>query len=154
MGLYTFQRTQFLPADLPTVWRFISDPRNLSLITPPSMRLRIRKQDLPASIYPGMLIAYTVAPIWNVPLRWVTEITHVEQEKYFVDEQRMGPYALWHHEHFLQPLEGGVEMTDIVTYQPPFGPIGDLANKLFLHGRLEDIFSYRRRALESRFGAQ
>jgi ligand-binding SRPBCC domain-containing protein len=103
-------------------------------------------------MYPGMLIEYTVRPLFGLPVRWVTEITHVREHEYFVDEQRAGPYRFWHHEHHFRPVEGGVEVRDLVSYRLPLGPLGSLINRLAVRGRLAQIFEYRRRVLEDRFG--
>lgn len=134
------------------VWDFISSPKNLKQITPPYMGFDITSSNLPDKMYPGMIICYKVSPLLGLKLDWVTEITHVVDGQYFVDEQRIGPYALWHHQHHIKPIEGGVLMHDIVNYQPPFGIIGDLMNAFVIRARLDEIFDYRREALEHRFG--
>ena len=103
-------------------------------------------------MYPGMIIAYRVKPILGIPMNWVTEITHVVEGEFFVDEQRAGPYRIWHHQHRILPVEKGVMMTDIVTYQPPLGFIGALANILFIRKSLHKIFDYRKAQLERIFG--
>lgn len=104
------------------------------------------------TMYPGMIITYKVSPVLKFKLNWMTEITHVKKNEYFVDEQRIGPYSMWHHEHKIEPIEGGVLMTDIVTYQPPFGFLGAIANSLFISKKLQYIFDYRTQALEKIFG--
>lgn len=103
-------------------------------------------------MYPGQIIMYTVKPLAGIPLFWMTEITQVESGRYFVDEQRVGPYSLWHHQHHFKAIPGGVEMTDLVHYRIPLGPLGDLANLLFVRRELEEIFDFRRKKLESVFG--
>ena len=103
-------------------------------------------------IYPGQIIIYTVTPIWKIPLKWVTEITHVVDNKYFVDEQRFVPYALWHHKHFIREIDGGIEMEDVIHYKIPLGHIGVLANYLFVQKKLGSIFVYRRKKLIELFG--
>ncbi len=103
-------------------------------------------------MYPGMIITYKVSPLLGIKLNWMTEITHVKDYEYFVDEQRMGPYSLWHHQHKIEPIDGGVLMTDLVTYQPPMGILGALANSLIIKNQLQKIFDYRTVALEKRFG--
>lgn len=152
MSVYTLQQTQKVPASLNVVWNFISSPHNLKLITPPYMGFDVTTENLPEKMYPGMIISYKVKPLLSVPLTWVTEITHVRDREFFVDEQRVGPYKLWHHQHHLKEIEGGVLMTDIVNYQPPFGIIGDISNKLIIKNKLNDIFSYRRKKVEEMFG--
>ena len=103
-------------------------------------------------MYPGMIITYKVSPLLGIKLNWVTEITHVKDHEYFVDEQRIGPYAMWHHQHKIEPITGGVLMTDIVTYQPPMGFLGAMANFLFIKRQLKQIFDFRTAALEKRYG--
>ena len=104
-------------------------------------------------IYPGMIISYHVAPILNIKLNWVTEITQVCEKKYFIDEQRIGPYSLWHHQHIFEKECNKVKMTDIVTYKPPFGLIGRIANSLFIKKQLESIFEYRRNKMDQIFNS-
>lgn len=94
-------------------------------------------------MFAGQIIEYTVSPVLGIKLNWVTEITHVENNHYFVDEQRFGPYTFWHHKHFIKQVEGGVEMTDIVHYKLPFGFIGRIVNSLFVKKQLKTIFEYR-----------
>ena len=103
-------------------------------------------------MYPGMIITYKVSPMLGIKLNWMTEITQVRVHEYFVDEQRIGPYKMWHHQHKIEQIEGGILMTDIVTYQPPMGFLGALANSLFIKKQLQQIFDYRTIALEKRFG--
>ena len=134
------------------VWDFISDPRNLKQITPEYMGFDIVSEDLPWTIYPGMIITYTVRPVLRVNMKWVTEITHVAEGQYFVDEQRVGPYRMWQHQHRIRPANDGVWMTDLVTYRPPLGFLGALANHLVIRKRLEEIFGYRQCKLHEIFG--
>ena len=152
MPVYQLKRQQKLPSSIGEVWEFISKPENLSKITPEAMEFRILTRELPDKIYPGMIISYRVRPLLRLKMNWVTEITHVEDNRYFVDEQRHGPYTLWHHEHFVESIDGGVLMTDIITYKPPGGILGGLANRLFIRRQLRQIFDYRFVALENRFG--
>ncbi len=152
MAFYQLRETQKIPADIDTVWDFISRPENLKRITPDHMGFEIHTPDLPALMYPGMIIEYTVSPLAGIPMRWVTEITQVRDKRYFIDEQRVGPYSMWHHEHAIEPIDGGVLMKDIVSYQPPFGIIGQLAHALFIRRQLEGIFAYREKALVEIFG--
>ncbi len=152
MGIYRIYEKLTLPASLDEVWDFISSPRNLQDITPDSMGFKITTPHLPEKMYPGMMVGYKVSPILGIQITWLTEITQVEDKKYFVDEQRVGPYALWHHEHFIEPSENGVEMTDIVTYKLPLGFLGSLVHSLFVKKKLKGIFNYRTKVLEKRFG--
>ena len=143
---------QFLPIDLATAWDFFSSPANLPAITPPELGFKI-KSDLPEKMYPGMFIKYTVTPLLGIPLEWVTEITHVEEGRFFVDEQRVGPYAIWHHQHHFEEVEGGIHMTDIVDYKLPLGFIGNLFHNSIVKPRLDNIFEFRKKVLEEKFGA-
>jgi ligand-binding SRPBCC domain-containing protein len=129
----------------------MSDPRNLARITPAYMGFQILSADSGRQMHAGQIIEYHVSPLPGVRLHWVTEITHVEEGKFFVDEQRFGPYAFWHHKHFLEPISGGVLMTDLVHYKLPFGPLGKLANTLFVKRQLDGIFNYRYQRLEEIF---
>jgi len=134
------------------VWDFISSPANLKKITPSYMGFDITSGDLPEKMYPGMIISYRVKPLFGIRMNWVTEITHVSEGRYFVDEQRSGPYAMWHHAHFIEPVDGGVLMKDIVSYRPPFGFLGVIANRMLIRRQLKEIFDYRFAALEKKFG--
>ncbi|PHK30680.1 cell division inhibitor [Nostoc linckia z16] len=151
MSLYTLQRKQKLPISLDQAWEFISDPKNLSVITPPSMGFVTLSGD-DRQMYPGQVIHYTVSPLMGIKMQWVTEITHVKDKAFFVDEQRFGPYRFWHHKHFLKEIPGGVEMEDIVHYKLPFGFLGDLAHPLLVKPKLEEIFAYRQKKLVELFG--
>ncbi len=153
MAYYQKIQTQKVNATIDEVWDFISSPSNLKEITPDYMGFDIVTKGLPEKMYPGMIIGYKVSPVANIKTTWVTEITQVENKKFFVDEQRIGPYAMWHHQHFIEPIPGGgVLMTDIVTYQPPFGFLGAIANSILIKKKLTEIFAYRAKAVEKRFG--
>ncbi len=145
------ERKQFLPITVQEAWAFFSAPSNLSRITPPGMGFRITTPTLYDAVYPGMIIAYIVKPVLSIPVCWVTEITHVKELAYFVDDQRIGPYKLWHHQHFFNKVKDGVEMTDIIHYQAPFGIIGRLAERLFINKKVKSIFDYRNHVLEEMF---
>jgi len=151
MGIYQLKREQVVHGTLDDVWKFISKPENLKRITPDSMGFEVTTKDLPDKMYPGMIISYRVSPLLRIPITWVTEITHVEEKKYFVDEQRVGPYKMWHHQHFLESMAEGVKMTDIITYRPPFSIIGSIANHLIIKRKLKDIFDHRSAVLNSFF---
>lgn len=134
------------------VWQFISSPKNLARITPPKMGFQISTPHLSDDMYPGMIITYKVKPLLGIKTTWVTEITQVSELNYFVDEQRQGPYKMWHHEHWIVPIEGGVLMKDLITYQPPMGFLGTIANSLIIRKKLAEIFEFRRTALIEIFG--
>lgn len=152
MGFYQFKRSQKIPASIEEVWDFISSPANLKEITPDYMGFEVTSEGLPEKMYPGMIISYIVKPLLGIPTTWVTEITKVTDKAYFIDEQRVGPYKIWHHQHFIEPIDGGVLMRDIVSYQPPFGVLGALMNRLVIHKKLKEIFDYRIVAVNNRFG--
>ncbi len=152
MAVFQFKCHQNIPASIPEIWDFISSPRNLKTITPDYMGFDIITDEIPEKMYPGLIIGYHVKPVLGIKTEWVTEITHVKDETYFVDEQRQGPYSMWHHEHFIRPIEGGVEMKDIISYAPPFGPLGRIANSLFIRKKIQEIFDYRREKLIEIFG--
>ena len=152
MPVYTLHQTLTIPSTIDKVWDFISTPGNLKKITPEYMGFDVTTKNLPEKMYPGMIIGYKVSPFLGIKMTWVTEITQVSELKYFVDEQRVGPYKMWHHQHFIEPVEGGVLMTDIVDYQPPLGFLGAIANQLVIKSQLNEIFSYRTKQLEAYFG--
>lgn len=152
MAFYQLIKTQKLPSSINEIWDFISSPANLKEITPEHMGFIVTSSIGGEKMYSGMIITYKVSPLLGIKLNWVTEITHVKDFEYFVDEQRIGPYAMWHHQHKIEAIEGGVLMTDIVTYQPPMGILGALAHSLFIKNQLKQIFDYRTIALEKKFG--
>ncbi len=152
MAFYQLIKTQRVPTSINEIWDFISSPSNLKEITPEHMGFVVTGNTGKEKMYPGMIITYKVSPLLGIKLNWVTEITHVKDKEYFVDEQRIGPYSMWHHEHKIEPIEGGVLMTDIVTYEPPMGIFGAIANSLFIKKQLQHIFEYRSMALEKRYG--
>lgn len=151
MKIYTLSKKQFLPISLDQAWAFFSAPINLKKITPEYMGFEIISDLGDGKMYPGQIISYIVTPILRIPLRWTTEITHVVDLKYFVDEQRFGPYAFWHHQHWFTEVEGGVEMSDIVNYGLPLGFLGRIANSLFVEHQLKKIFEYREIAVAKIF---
>lgn len=152
MAIFQFYTQQKIPASIEQVWEFISSPQNLKRITPDYMGFEISTKLKTDKMYPGMMISYIVTPLLNIKMNWLTEITHVEEKVFFVDEQRIGPYKIWHHEHRISPIKGGVMMTDLLTYQPPFGWIGSLANKWVIKHKINEIFAYREQALNQIFG--
>jgi ligand-binding SRPBCC domain-containing protein len=135
MRIYSIHTKQKHPISIVEAWSFLSDPKNLSVITPKSMGFTTLSGD-DREIFPGQIIQYTVKPLLGISMKWVTEITHVVDKKYFVDEQRFGPYALWHHKHFLKEVPGGVEMEDIVDYKLPLGILGQMAHPFLVRPKL------------------
>lgn len=149
--IYSLKKVQVLNVPVAEAWSFFSSPQNLADITPPDLGFTITSKHHGEVMYEGQIIQYIVKPVLGIPLNWLTEITHVEHEKYFVDEQRFGPYAFWHHQHHFKPLNGGTEMTDIVHYKLPLWFIGDIANALFVKRQLKNIFDYRYQKAETLF---
>ncbi|WP_025761579.1 SRPBCC family protein [Dyadobacter tibetensis] len=143
---------QQLPIDLAQAWEFFSSPLNLKEITPAYMDFTVLSRHQGSKMYPGQIINYTVKPILGIPLQWTTEITQVVEQQYFIDEQRFGPYAFWHHQHRFTPIPGGTLMEDLLHYKIPFGPIGALVDRLYIHQQVQDIFAYRTKVLTERFG--
>lgn len=152
MGTFSLQVDQKINASPEEIWDFISSPRNLKFITPEHMGFDILTPNLPDKMYSGMMIEYQVQALPGYKTRWLTEITHIVPGSYFVDEQRSGPYKLWHHQHHVAPIENGTLMKDIVHYIPPYGVIGNLANWILIRKQLNTIFEYRREALVRKFG--
>ncbi len=151
MKIYTKTSKQSLPISIETAWEFLSNPNNLKKITPDYMGFVIESgADRP--MFPGQIIQYIVTPVFGIKTKWVTEITHVQHLKYFVDEQRFGPYSLWHHKHFLKEIPGGVEMEDIIHYKIPLGFLGQLMHPIIVKPKLDEIFEYRRKKLIELFG--
>lgn len=140
-----------MPIDIERAWNFFSNPANLNEITPPWLNLQM-SADLPSEIYTGLLIPYKVHPILGLPLTWVSEITHVEKPRLFVDEQRFGPYRFWHHRHLFREIKGGIEMTDMVSYALPFDPFSRILNALMVRKKLDEIFRFRLEYLQEKFG--
>jgi ligand-binding SRPBCC domain-containing protein len=140
--IFHLHREQFVPGDPAAIWEFFATPRNLDLLTSPHLRFRILG-DVAPRMYAGQIIEYRVGILPGVWTRWLTEITHVREGEFFVDEQRAGPYRLWHHQHHFAPAPGGVRMTDHVTYDPGWGALGSLAHAVWIRRKLDAIFDFR-----------
>lgn len=151
MEFYQYKRVQKINSTIDELWDFISSPDNLSKITPDSMEFKVTS-DLPQKMYEGLIISYFVKPLFGIKTTWVTEITHINEKKYFVDEQRVGPYKMWHHIHMIEPIKKGVLMSDIVSYKLPFGLLGSIANKLIIESKLKVIFDHREKVMNKIFG--
>jgi len=151
MKVYRLHKKQNLPISVDQAWDFLSNPANLKTITPDYMSFDILSgADRP--MFAGQIIQYIVTPVMGIKTKWVTEISHVKDKQYFVDEQRFGPYSLWHHKHFIKEIEGGVEMEDIIDYKIPLGWLGQLVHPILVKPKLNEIFSYRKTKLEELFG--
>ncbi|HEX5652602.1 MAG TPA: SRPBCC family protein [Chitinophagaceae bacterium] len=152
MGVHSIKTIQQIPVSLEQAWDFFSNPANLQTITPATMGFTVISKNHGDRMYAGQIIEYTVKPLLGISVYWMTEITHVKENEFFVDEQRKGPYVLWHHQHHFRAIPGGVEMTDIIHYKNPGWLLGYLANSLFVKKKLQNIFDYRFQKVEEIFG--
>lgn len=152
MAAHSIKTVQKIPVSIEKAWSFFSDPGNLRTITPDNMGFRIISRHHGDKMYAGQIIEYKVRPVAGISVYWMTEIAEVREEQYFIDDQRIGPYKLWHHQHHFKTIHGGVEMTDIVHYKNPFGVLGRLGNRLFIRKKLKQIFEYRFKRVEELFG--
>lgn len=152
MAAHSIKAVQKIPISLDKAWEFFSNPDNLQLITPAGMGFKVISKHHGSAMYAGQIIEYTVRPVLNIPLYWMTEIVQVKKKEYFIDVQRKGPYTMWHHQHHFKVIEGGVEMTDIVHYKNPGWFLGRIVNGLFVRKKLKEIFNYRFHKMEELFG--
>lgn len=153
MSFFKLERKQLIKCDIDTLWAFFADAGNLSAITPAYMNFIVTCEIPQGDVYAGQVITYKVSPLLGIPLSWMTEITHVERNKRFVDEQRVGPYKMWHHQHLFEQTDKGIMMTDIVHYSLPLGILGNIAHAVFVKKQLRDIFDYRYQQIEKRFNS-
>lgn len=153
MKIYKKETVQYVNASIEECWAFFSSPRNLQKITPEDMGFQITDYDN-KSVYPGQIIQYKVSPLFGLKLSWMTVITSVKDNCYFIDEQRFGPYALWHHKHFFETTETGTKMTDVVHYGLPLGFLGRIMNTLVVENKLKEIFDYRCAKIDELFNAK
>lgn len=151
MKIYTVHKKQQLPISVDEGWEFLSNPRNLKIITPSYMSFDIIS-GAEKPMFAGQIIQYLVTPIFGIKTKWVSEITQLVEKKYFVDIQLYGPYAMWHHKHFINEIEGGIELEDIIDYKVPLGILGQLVHPFLVKPKLEEIFNYRQQKLEEIFG--
>lgn len=147
MKIHRLEITQKLHVSLEEAWNFFSNPKNLDLITPENMSFEIIS-GAESKAYAGQIITYKIRPLFNITMNWVTEITQCVDHKYFIDEQRFGPYTFWHHQHHFEEVEDGVLMKDILHYALPIGLIGEIMGKLFIHKKVHNIFNYRKEKLK------
>lgn len=150
MSFYSIRTEQYINAGIEEVWSFFSNPANLAELTPGEMNFVTTSQP-EDRIYAGQIITYTIRPVLGIKVKWMTEITHVQDKVLFVDEQRIGPYKLWHHQHHFIPQSDGVLMKDIVHYSLPFAFIGRIAHSIFVRKKLQDIFDYRKQRIDALF---
>lgn len=153
MKAYHLKFTQSIPISMAEAWNFFSSPHNLVMITPDEMAFKVTSGlSTEQKMYSGQIITYTVSPMLGIKIDWMTEITHIEEGKYFIDEQRFGPYKFWHHQHHFSEVPGGVKMDDILTYGLSLGILGQAANQLFVANKLQEIFSFREEKITEIFG--
>ncbi|WP_183567842.1 SRPBCC family protein [Mucilaginibacter sp. SP1R1] len=153
MKTYVLKTEQAIPISLEEAWDFFSSPLNLARITPDDMKFVVTSDyTADTKMYAGMIITYKISPLLGIKMNWMTEITHVADKQYFVDEQRFGPYALWHHQHHFKEIKGGVLMNDILHYAIPYGVLGRLSNSVFVGNKVKQIFAFREKAIEQLFG--
>jgi ligand-binding SRPBCC domain-containing protein len=152
MESYQIIFKQNLPVSLSSAWDFFSSPANLAKITPDDMEFIVTSTGSEGKMYPGMIITYKVSPLFGIHLNWMTEITQVHPEKYFIDEQRFGPFKFWHHQHHFKTIEGGVEMTDVLTYGLPLGFLGRMAHSIIVKNKIKEIFTFREKKVVELFG--
>ena len=150
--VHSIKTVQLIKISMDEAWDFFSSPANLQKITPEKLGFKIVSKHHGEKMYAGQIIEYYVKPLFGIPLYWMTEITHVVDKKYFIDEQRFGPYSMWHHQHHFKETPDGIEMTDIVHYKLPFGILGELAHSLFVKKQLKGIFDYRFKVVEDLWG--
>ena len=153
MKIYEKEWQTVVPETLDKVWEFFGNPHNLEKITPDFMKFQVLSEQKGKTIYPGMFIRYRVSPIASIPITWVTEITAVREQEYFIDEQRAGPYAIWHHEHHFRSTTDGVIMNDRLYYAIPLGFLGQLINQMMISRRIDNIFEYRQHIIQEIFQA-
>ncbi|WP_343523100.1 SRPBCC family protein [Pedobacter sp.] len=153
MRTYRLEFKQRIPIDLDTAWDFFSSPLNLAEITPKDMAFDVTSPNMAnTKMYPGLIITYKVSPLFGIKLSWVTEITHVKDKEYFIDEQRFGPFAFWHHQHHFEKIDGGILMHDTLHYSIGWGPVGSIANAILVNSKIKEIFKFRYQKVEELFG--
>jgi ligand-binding SRPBCC domain-containing protein len=141
--MHFLEREIVLNTDIETLWQFMATPANLNELTPPQLQFQI-VSELPDKMYNGLMIQYLIKIPWFGRWQWLTEIKHIRAGEYFVDEQRLGPYRLWHHQHLLEPVGADkTRMIDRVSYRLPFGMVGTLLHELWVKKLLDEIFTYR-----------
>ena len=150
--MHCLKRTIKLPISVEEAWGFFSNPRNLQKITPKNMGFNITSEFFKQKMYAGQIITYIVRPMLGIKMNWMTEITQVKDKEFFIDEQRVGPYKIWHHQHHFKAIDGGVEMTDIIDYVVPLGFLGRLVEPILVRKKLKEIFDYREIKMDEMFG--
>lgn len=152
MALHVFTHSQVVPAPLEECWRFFANPRNLARLIPPELEFTTAS-DAPTEIRPGLLLAHRVRLQFGFAVNWLTEITHVSPPDYFIDEQRLGPFRLWHHEHHFRAIDGAhTELRDLVQYVVPCGWLGELVHPWIVVPQLRHLWDFRENTIAEIFG--
>ncbi len=153
-GIYQLKSEQIINAGLEEVWNYFSQPQNLDHLTPDDMAFKITSGQTPR-MYAGQIISYQIEILPKIKQAWVTEIAHVKDKVMFVDEQRFGPYAMWHHEHHFKAIAPDkVQMNDIVSYKLPLGLLGRIVAGNLIKKRIIKIFEYRESKVNTIFGTK
>ncbi|MGM0504963.1 MAG: SRPBCC family protein [Bacteroidota bacterium] len=150
--MYQLRKKQKIPISIDKAWAFFSNPENLGLITPASMKFKILSRSDAGDMYPGMIITYRLTPLLKMQIKWATEITQVKDKVYFIDNQIRGPYKIWHHEHRFKSISKGVEMEDILYYDLPLGMLGKVAHRIYFRQKVNEIFTFRTQKIKELFG--
>jgi len=149
MSKYTLERKQTIPSDLNSTYAFFEDPRNLKEITPPWLSFRVVSAS-DETMRQGTRIRYKIR--WfGLSMKWESLIAEYEKNESFADEMLRGPYKSWYHVHRFRAVPGGVEMSDRVDYELPFGPLGRLAHWLMVRRQLKAIFDFREKRIREIF---
>tara|TARA_B110000444_G_scaffold244587_1_gene264189 strand:- start:563 stop:1060 length:498 start_codon:yes stop_codon:yes gene_type:complete len=150
-GLFTLYAKQTVETKVDVLWDFFKKPSNLNKLTPQDVHFKIKsgKSD---DFYEGKIISYKIQPFKLIALNWVTEISHVKEGSYFIDNQVSGPYKMWHHEHrFKSNTDGTTEIIDKVKYKVPFYILGRLMHKILIKRKLLEIFTFRQKQINDLF---
>lgn len=150
--IYSVKRSQNIPVSLAVAWNFFSKPENLKKVLPQNIQFNITSPLDSPVIYQGQIIEYDVKSMFGIHFKWVSEITEVETNQFFVDEQKAGLFSVWKHQHYFIEIPGGVEMTDILQYRFRFGFLGAILHALFVRKRIEQMFNFRAGKLMAIFG--
>ncbi|MEY3882665.1 MAG: hypothetical protein RIQ94_3461 [Pseudomonadota bacterium] len=151
MKIYQLYRQQTLTMTIQDAWSFFSSPYHLNDITPDFFHVTITSK-VPEKIYAGLMISYQMKAVFGIPMSWLSEISHCNEPKRFVYEQRIGPFKFWSHEVCLTEQQNGILLEDIMFYAMPLGWLGQLINRALIADKLERIFDTRHAYLQNKFG--
>jgi len=151
MKIYQLYRQQTLTMTAQDAWSFFSSPYHLNDITPDFFHVTITSK-VPEKMYAGLMISYQMKAVFGIPMSWLSEVSHCDEPKRFVYEQRIGPFKFWSHEVCLTEQQNGILLEDIMFYAMPLGWLGQLVNRVLIADKLERIFDTRHAYLQSKFG--